>query len=93
MREYNPLENMSLLDVTTLHYGTHESLIALAVANGVSITARLDSAQTLAIPAGLVKTNVVQWYDKKGFLPATFGYGLENEGLEEENTDEFPLTF
>jgi hypothetical protein len=93
MRAYSPLENMSLLDVTTLQYGTHESLIALAVANGISITARLDGAQRLLLPEGLIKTNVVQWYDKKGFLPATFGYGLENEGLFEENTDEFPLTF
>ena len=92
MKTYSPLENQSLFDVCAMHFGTHEAIIGLAVANNVSITDRLSPNGAIALNESPIKTSVVHWYDKKQIVPATFYTGLENEALTEQNNwDEFPV--
>lgn len=64
--------NQSLLDVAVQYRGTAEAAFEIALANNISITDDLTTGQELIIPNTRYYNKIVsEYYEGKGFLPAT----------------------
>lgn len=66
-------DRQTLLDVALMCGGTVESVMALAEANGLSVTERLEDGQELTVPeaVGAGDARTVRLYRARGIEPAT----------------------
>ena len=66
------LHNQSLLDLAVQHTGAVESVFAIAVANGLSLTDDLPAGAEIKIPDSVNKdSDVLNYYIAKRLQPAT----------------------
>jgi len=66
------LHNQSLLDFTLHHCGKLESLFALAISNGVSVTSEIVPGTLLDVPKTLDKADdIVNFFKFKNIEPAS----------------------
>ena len=66
------LHNQSLLDLAVQHTGAVESVFAIAVANGLSLTDDLPAGAEIKIPDSVNKdSDVLNYYTAKRLQPAT----------------------
>ena len=66
------LHNQSLLDLAVQHTGAVESVFAIAVANGLSLTDDLPAGAEIKIPDSVNKdSDVLNYYSAKRLQPAT----------------------
>ncbi len=63
-------EKQSLFDVAIEKGGSFESVMELAILNGLSITERLTPGQQLELPS-VIDNDVVNYYSSKGIVPET----------------------
>ncbi len=65
-------ERQTLLDVALIEYGSLETVMELAAANGVALTDELEDGQVLTIPATVDRdTRTVALYSVQRIKPAT----------------------
>ena len=78
------LHNQSLLDLAVQHTGAVESVFAIAVANGLSLTDDLPAGTEIKLPDSVNKdSDVLNYYSAKRLQPATAVIMLpEEERLE-----------
>ena len=78
------LHNQSLLDLAVQHTGAVESVFAIAVANGLSLTDDLPAGTEIKLPDSVNKDNdVLNYYTARRLQPATAVILLsEEERLE-----------
>ena len=78
------LHNQSLLDLAVQHTGAVESVFAIAVANGLSLTDDLPAGTEIKLPDSVNKdSDVLNYYTAKRLQPATAVIMLsEEERLE-----------
>jgi hypothetical protein len=68
----NILPNQNLLDIAIQEYGTVEACVAIAFANGKSITEDLIPGQELKLPADApANTDIQKYYSQSHLKPAT----------------------
>lgn len=68
------LNNQTILDVSLQHTGTVENCLAIAVANGFSVSDPLIPGTELIIPENIkINTDVLNYYSAKKIQPATGG--------------------
>lgn len=68
----NVLPLQSLLDIAIQHTGAVESVFAIAVANGLSLTDDLPAGTEIKIPDSVNKdSDVLNYYTAKRLQPAT----------------------
>lgn len=66
------LHNQSLLDLAVQHTGAVESVFAIAVANGLSLTDDLPAGTEIKLPDSVNKdSDVLNYYSAKRLQPAT----------------------
>lgn len=66
------LHNQSLLDLAVQHTGAVESVFAIAVANGLSLTDDLPAGAEIQLPDNVNKdSDVLNYYSAKRLQPAT----------------------
>ena len=67
------LHHQSLLDIAVQHTGTVESVFAIAVANGLSLTDDLESGEALNLEPTTINQNkdILNYYQSKKLQPAT----------------------
>ena len=66
------LHNQSLLDLAVQHTGAVESVFAIAVANGLSLTDDLPAGTEIKLPDSVNKdSDVLNYYTAKRLQPAT----------------------
>jgi len=80
----NVLPLQSLLDIAVQHTGAVESVFAIAVANGLSLTDDLPAGTEIKLPDSVNKdSDVLNYYSAKRLQPATAVILLpEEERLE-----------
>ena len=80
----NVLPLQSLLDIAVQHTGAVESVFAIAVANGLSLTDDLPAGTEIKLPDSVNKdSDVLNYYSAKRLQPATAVIMLpEEERLE-----------
>lgn len=65
-------QNQSILDICLMAYGNLDSVMALLVANDLSITDELVPGMELKIPeVDTADTDIVNFYNRKSIKPAT----------------------
>ena len=68
----NVLPLQSLLDIAVQHTGAVESVFAIAVANGLSLTDDLPAGTEIKLPDSVNKdSDVLNYYSAKRLQPAT----------------------
>ena len=77
------LHNQSLIDFTLHHCGTIESLVAMTVANNLSITDPLAVKTILEVPEAIRKDeDIVGFYTDGKYVPA-FNYSGPSYAIDE----------
>lgn len=75
------MKGQSLFDIVIQGTGYMESVFALAIENGLSITDHLDGISTISIPAGTEKDrDMVNYFTQRNLKPAT---DISRAGIEE----------
>lgn len=78
------LNNQSLLDIAIQEYGTAQAVLALALANGLEATDRLEPGQVLVLPSEApMDRDMVAYYRSRRIRPATARPLMAEEDLQE----------
>lgn len=85
--------NQSLIDFLLNHCGCLDSLLMVAIANGLSITDDLVAGQVLTIPNdAIVDTDIRDYYYIQNEIPA-FGLNVKISNNLGYEFGEFPISF
>lgn len=64
--------NQSLLDIAIQETGTAETVVAIAIANNISVTQLLEVGAEIVIPEDVVGNNeILKYYKKNNIKPVT----------------------
>lgn len=71
MRTVTVIAHQSLLDIAVQEYGAAEAAFALARANDLNVTDRLDAGMQLTLPTLDTEADILAYYQSRGVKPAT----------------------
>lgn len=82
------------LDISIQETGNVYNAFEIALANNRSLTDDLVPGETILIPTGvIISDKELKYFEARNILPATGIYITQNDYLEYELPQEFPLSF